>query len=102
EVICAADGDLQPTVRWQVIVNRLDVGLDLTGLRAGFTAMVAEDEHERLMETLQNHAAERLAGHIDPGLTSGIVVAELQGCRPAKGMTKYSDPRHVQARLELA
>src|SRR6267142_6177058 len=102
EMICAADCDLQPPVRWQVIVNGLNVGLDLTGLRVGFAAVVAEDEHEWLMETLLNHAAERLAVHINPGLTPGIVVAELKGCRSTKGMTKYSDLRHVQARLELA
>src|SRR6267154_3096714 len=77
KMICAADRDLQPPVRWQVIINRLNVGLDLTGLRVGFAAVVAEDEHEGLMETFLNHAAERLAVQIDSGLTPGIVVAEL-------------------------
>src|SRR5712671_3518680 len=90
KMICAADRDLQPPVRWQAIVNGLNVGLDLTGLRVGFAAVVAEDEHERLMETVLNHAAERLAVHIDSGFAPGIVVAELQGGRSTKRMTKYS------------
>src|SRR5712672_1714053 len=95
KMICAADRDLEPPVRWQVIVNRLDVGLDLMGLCVGFAAVVAEDEHERLMETFLNHAAERLAVHINPGLTPRIVVFLFQGWRSTERMTEYSDPRHV-------
>src|SRR5882762_8923010 len=101
EMICAADGDLQPSARRQVIINRLNVGLDLTGLRVGFAAVVAEDEHERLMETSLNDTAERLTIDIDSGLAPRIVMAELQRSRPTKRVAKHSDPRHVQAPLEL-
>ena len=54
------------------------------------------------MKASLNDAAEWLTVHIDPCLAPGIVVAELCGCRPTKGVTKYSDASHVEPSRELA
>src|SRR5712692_8360144 len=89
-------------MRRQTIVNRLDVGQDLTADRVRRIAVVAHQEHERLMKACLNDAAEGLTVHIDPCLASGIVVAKLRGCRPTKGVTKYSHARHVEPSRELA
>src|ERR1035441_3309144 len=64
--------------------------------------LVAQDEHERLMEALPNDAAEWLTVQIDACLAPGIVVAKLRGCRPTKGVTKYSYALHVEPSRELA
>src|SRR2546421_10558057 len=40
--------------------------------------------------------------HVDPCLAPGIVVAELCGGGPTKGVTKYSYAAHVESSRELA
>ncbi len=64
--------------------------------------MAAQEEHERLVDASLNDAAVQGTVHIDPGLAPGILGAELCGLCSAKGMTKYSHPRHVETSLELA
>src|SRR6266851_8755354 len=54
------------------------------------------------MEACLNDAAEWLTIHIDPCFAPGIVVAKLRGGRPAKGVTKYSHSRQIEASRELA
>src|SRR5712692_3979284 len=95
-MVRATDGDAQPSIRRQTIVNRLDAGQDLTADRIGRMAVVAQEEHERSMDAFLNDAAERATVHIDPGLAPGIVVAELCGCRPTKGVAKRSHARQIE------
>src|SRR5436305_1888583 len=85
-----------------MIINRLDVGRDLTADRVGQIAVVAQEEHEWLMEACMNDAAEWLTVHIDACFAPGIVVAKLCGCRPAKGVTKYSHARQIKPSRKLA
>src|SRR5258708_36584772 len=101
-MVRATDLDAQPSIPRQTIINRLDVGLDLAGDRVGRIAVAAQKKHERLMEARLNDAAEWLAVHINPCLATGIVVAKLCGCRPTKGVAKYSHPRQVEPSRELA
>src|SRR5437660_8100166 len=67
-----------------------------------FVAMVAQQKHEWPINTCLNNAAVWRAVHIDPGLASGILVAKLSGCSPAKGMAEHADARHVKLFGELA
>src|ERR1700730_3336571 len=52
------------------------------------------------MKARLNDAAERLTVHINPCLAPGICMAELCGCCPTKGVTKYSHARHVEPSRE--
>ena len=49
-----------------------------------------------------NHAAQQQSIQIDRCLAPGIVVAELRGLRPAKGVTENAHATHVQPPGELA
>src|SRR6202165_743804 len=102
-MVWATDLNAYPSVRRQTIINRLDVGLDLTDLRVGRKiALATQEEHERLVDACLNDAAVQRTVHIDACLAPGILGAELCGLRPAKGMTEYSHPRHVEPSRELA
>src|SRR5580693_1851064 len=94
KVICSANRDAQPSTLREPIVNRLYVGHDLHALRVHFAAVVAHQEHERLMKAFLNNAAEGLTVHIDGCLAAGIVVAKLRCGGPAEGVTEYSDSGH--------
>src|SRR6266480_5953888 len=77
KVICPANRYEQPSAR-KAAVNGLDVRKDLPASRIRqFTTMVAEDKHERLIESLLNDAAVGSAINIDPRLAPGIVMAEI-------------------------
>src|SRR5713226_2004762 len=102
EMVRPPDRDAQPSLRRQTIINRLDVGPNLTATRVGRLAVVAQEEHERLMKAVLYDAAEWLTVHIDPCLAPGIVMAKLCGCRPTKRVTKHSDAHQVEAPLEPA
>src|SRR6202165_4028776 len=94
-MVWATDLNAYPSVRRQTIINRLDVGLDLTDLRVGRKiALAAQEEHERLADARLNDAAVQRTIHIDACLAPGIQGAELCGLLSAKGMNKYSHPRH--------
>src|SRR3989442_3471904 len=54
------------------------------------------------MKARPDDAAEWLTVHIDPCLASGILVAELRGCGPTKGVAKYSHPGQVEPSSKLA
>src|SRR5438105_3428385 len=101
-MVRAADRDTQPSLPRQTVVNRLDVPPDPARLRIGPMDLVAQYEHERLMQALPNHAAEWLPVHIDACLAPQIVVAKLQRCCPAKGVAKHSHARHVETAREPA
>src|SRR5690348_7132671 len=74
EMIRAANHDAQPSIRRQSIVNRLDVGHDLTDLRIGRKiALAAQQEHERLVDARLNDAAVQGTIHIDACLAPGIL-----------------------------
>src|SRR5260370_1837211 len=85
EMVRATNRDSQPSIRRQTIINRLDVCFDLTSDRVGRITVVAQEEHEGLMEACLNDAAEWLTVHIDPCFAPGIVVAKLCGGPPPKG-----------------
>src|SRR5437867_4284376 len=78
EMVRATDHDAWPSVSRQTIVNRSNVGPDLAAIRVGrYIAVVAQEEHERLVDPCLNDAAHWSTVNIDAGLTPGIVVAEL-------------------------
>ena len=102
-MVRTADHDAQPSIRRQTIVNRLDVHHDLTVFRGGRKiTVVAQEEHERCLNTCLNDATDRSTVNIDAGLAPGIVAAELQGLRTSKGMPEYADACQVEASRELA
>jgi hypothetical protein len=101
EMVRAADLDQQSSVPRQTIINRLDVGLDLTALQVG-RVLVAQEEHEGLVQTRLNDAAKWTAIHIDARLAPRMLRAELCGLRPAKGVTEYPRARHVEPPRKLA
>src|SRR6266498_1376567 len=101
-MVCAGDHDAQPSIRRQSIVNRLDVGHDLTADGIGRIAVVAQEEHERLMKALPHDAAEWLTVHVDARLAAGIVVAELKGGGPAERVAEDAHPRQVEPSREPA
>src|SRR5579864_9586953 len=103
EMVRAANYDAQPFIRRQTIVNRLNVGHDLTNLRVGRKiALAAQQEHERLVDACLTDAAVQRTIHIDACLAPGILGAELSRCRAAKRVAKYSHARHVEPARELA
>src|SRR5262249_6379225 len=103
EMVRATDCDAEPSIRRQTIINRLDVGLDLTDFRVGRKiAVVAQEKHERLVDACLNDAAVQRTVHVDACLAPGILSAEVRSCRSAKRVAKYSHARHVEPTRELA
>src|SRR5947208_1005552 len=100
-MIRAADGDEQPLIRRQTIVNGSDVAHDLPPLRLRFAMVIAQKKHEWPIDSCLNDAAEWSAVDIDACLASRIVVAELRSLRAAEGVAKDSHPRHVEAAGEF-
>ena len=97
EVEGASNRHAQSPVGRDAIIDRLDVGLDLSARRVGLPAVVAEEKHERLREPVSKHAAVRSAVDVDAGLAPGILVAELQGHGPTQRVTEYAHARHIDA-----
>src|SRR5437764_13020036 len=100
-MIRAADGDEQPLIRRQTIVNGPDVAHDLPPVRLRFAMVIAQKKHEWPIDSCLNDAAEWSAVDIDACLASRIVVAKLRGLRAAKGVAEDSDARHVESSREL-
>ena len=98
----AADRDEEPPVGRYAIIDRPDVADDLNARRVGCGAVVAQEEHERLMESGLDHAAVRSAVDVDACLASRIFVAELRSHRAAEGVSEYSHARHVEPTSEPA
>ena len=84
EVIRAAYEYFKPAVARQPIVNGADVRFDWAGLRIGLASVVAQQEHEGLVQTDLNDVAQRTAVYINPRFAPGILRAELRGLRSTK------------------
>src|SRR5260370_3994017 len=97
----AADRGVQPAVRRNMIVDGFDVAYDLNAFRVGRSAVVAQEEHEWLTEPGLDHAAVRSTVDVDACLAPGILVAELRGHGPTKGVTEHSYASHVEPSTEL-
>src|SRR5438034_11797470 len=77
----------RPSIRRQAIVNRMQVGRDLTAFRVGLMAVVAQQEHERPPDPCLNHAAVGSAVHIDRA---------VQLLQPIKDERNVRSPRRQQ------
>src|SRR6266403_1780810 len=88
KMVRATNLQQRPSIRRQTIVNRSDVGHDLTALRLGLTTVVAQKEHKRPVDPRLNNAAVWSAVHIDACFAPGILVADMSVCRSAKRMTE--------------
>src|SRR5215831_5472203 len=102
KMVRAADRDVRPSIHRKTIINRLQVGPDLVGLRVGLVAVVTQKDHEWPVDSCLNDTAVGSAVHVDPCLAPAIFLAEFEGCRTSEGMPKNSYARHVQPSRELA
>src|SRR5215469_1849079 len=103
EMVRAPNRNAQPPIWRQAIINGLDVSFDLTDLRVGRKiAFATSKKHEWSGDAELDDAAVQRTVDIDGCLASRILRTELRGLRPAKGMTKYSYPRHVKPSCEPA
>ena len=101
-MVRTTDRDAVPGICWKTIVDRLDVGVDLTADRVGRIAVVAQEEHERLAQALLNDGAKGLAVDVNPRRAPGIVVAELCGRCSTERMTEDAHALQVEPSSEPA
>src|SRR5216117_3657703 len=97
----------RPSIRRQAIVNRMQVGRDLTAFRVGLMAVVAQQEHERPRTSnlrgkqcgcgaAKGVAEDSYAGQVEPSRELAGCIRAVQLLQPIKDERNVRSPRRQQ------